>query len=265
MLNIIVCIKQVPNTDKVNFDWKKGALIRNIDDNIMNPDDYHAIELALQLKEEYQGKISIITMGPPQAEDVLKEAYSLGDVDECILVTDPRFAGSDTHVTTKILNRTIKKIGDFDIIITGFETIDGNTSQVSYQLAEIFDIPHITQSHNVSIENNNAIIERLFGHEYQKVKVKLPILIAVKRGSNTVRHPKLVNIKKSIQKEIKILKMEDIGGNEEEYGIMGSPTITIEGEIISHKRKKQEFEGTPDEKIDQLILKLKKYGFLNSY
>lgn len=263
MVEIFVCIKQVPNTDNVKFDWKKGALIREGIENIMNPDDYHALEMALQLKEKYGGSITAITLGPPQAEEILRGAYAMG-VDKCVLITDKRFAGSDSLVTSKILSRAIQKLGEFDFIITGFQTIDGATGQVSYQLSEIFKIPHLTQVNNIQLEGKCIIVNRLFGHEYQKVKLSLPVLIAAKRESNKVRYPKLIDIKTSIEKKIIILTMDDIGGRPEEYGFAGSPTITLEGEIIQHKRKQQKFEGSIDEKVEQVVMKLKKYGFLKN-
>ena len=262
-LNIIVCIKQVPSTDKVNFNWKTGSLIRDNIENILNPDDRNAIELALEIKEKYGGKVIAITLGPPQAEEVLREAYAMS-VDHCILITDKNFAGSDSLVTSKILTRAINKIGKFDIIITGFQSIDGSTNNVSYQIAELLKIPHFTQIDEIKIENNSVLVSRLYGHEYQKVKSNLPILIATKRESNIVRYLKLINIKKSFEKEIEVWNMDDIGGTENEYGFKGSPTITLKGELITQKRKKQEFQGTIEEKANALILKLKKYGFLRT-
>jgi len=116
MKNIVVCVKQVPNTDKVEFDWEKGVLIRENIDSIMNPDDQHAIELALSFKEKYGGKITVITLGPAKAEEILWEAYAYG-VDDCILISDESFSGSDTLITTKILSRCITKLGEIDGIV----------------------------------------------------------------------------------------------------------------------------------------------------
>ena len=190
MIRIIVCIKQVPITDRVSFDWKNGGvLIRDNVESIMNPDDLHAIELALQLKEQYGGEIVAISMGPSQAEEILREALAFG-VDKCVLITDEKFKGSDTLATTKILYNSIMKLGKFDIIMTGFKTIDGGTAQVSYQLAERFNIPHITKIHKIEIKDNTVIVDRLYGHEYQKVKTNLPVLLSVKSKSANfkVRH-----------------------------------------------------------------------------
>ncbi len=261
-MKIIVCIKQVPEKN-VKMDWKHGRLIREDSSNTLNPDDYHALELALQLRDRYGGEITAVTLGPPQAKDILREAYSFG-VDNCVLITDPIFAGADTYATSKTLHRAIKKIGNFDIIVTGMKSSDGDTGHVSYQLSEFFKIPHITQIHTIEIEGKNAIIERIYGHEFQKVSVSLPIIIASSRTTNRVRYPKLKDIKYSFDKDIKTLTFRELGGIQEEYGQMGSPTITLEGELFHHKRKNEVFEGSIDEKVESLVSKLKKYNMLGS-
>lgn len=263
MLKIAICIKQVPNSDNVKFNWKKGALIRKNIENMLNPDDYHAIELGLQLKERYGGEITVLTLGPQHAEEVLREAYAFS-CDKCVLITDPVFAGSDSLITSKILYKTINKLGKFDVILTGFETTDGNTSQVSYQLSEFFAYPHLTQikSVDVQLEEKIIIAERLYGHEYQKIRSPLPVIIACNRETNVVRYPKLKDIKHAFEKPITIITSNDIDGDTEQYGASGSPTKTIQGEITVHKRKKEVFKGDLDEKVDETIKKLKKYGII---
>ncbi len=263
MVDVVVCIKQVPEKD-VKMNWEKGTIVRGNAKNILNPDDYHAIELGLKIIEKYGGNILAITLGPPQSKEILREAYALG-VNRCVLVSDPKFAGSDTLITSKILYRAIKKVEpNFDIVITGRKSIDGDTGNVSYQLAEFFDIPHFTQIHKIDLEEKCAIVERIFGHEYQKVNANMPIIIAADRHTNSVRFPSLKKIKHSYAKEIQLIKMEDIGGSEEEYGLKGSPTITLEGKLFQHKRKKHIFQGNLEEKVDKLINKLKKYNMLGN-
>jgi electron transfer flavoprotein beta subunit len=264
MIKICVCIKQTPDVDKmdkIDFNWKKGAIERKKTDNILNPDDLHAIEFALQLKDKNNGEITVITMGPPPAEEILREAFGYG-VDKGVLITDPCFSGSDCLITTKILSQTIKKLGNFDVIVTGFESIDGGTGQIHYQLSEALQIPHITQIHNIQIENGIAYIERLFGHEYQKVKANLPILIAVQKEMKKVRFAKLLYIKNCFEKPIMTITRKDLEGDESEYGQTSSPTITVEGSVFEQKRKRQVLEGDTEDKIEQLVLKLKKYEIL---
>ena len=139
MLNIIVCIKQVPGTGNVDIDKTTGTLNRKETENIINPDDLHALELALYLKEHYESFITVLTMGPDTAEDILYEAYAMG-ADKCVLLSDERFRGADTYATSLTLSRAIRKLGDYDLVSTGMAAIDGNTSHVGYQLSEFLNI-----------------------------------------------------------------------------------------------------------------------------
>ncbi len=261
MLSILVCIKQVPDTQKALFDPRTGSIDRSAAGNIMNPDDLHALEMALSVGDDYDAIITALTMGPPQAADVLSEAYALG-VDRGVLISDPRFAGSDSLVTGKILSRAIEKLGPFDIIMTGCEAIDGNTGHVGYQLSEFLRIPLLTQIHKFHISSGQAIIERLYGHEYQKIRVALPLLITVGKTANRVRIPRLADIRNCADRAVRIMTMDDIGGGENEYGAAGSPTVVIDTEIFSHKREREFFTGTIDDKVDNLIHKLKKQNIL---
>lgn len=261
MLSILVCIKQVPDTQKALFDPKTGVIDRNTADNIVNPDDLHALEMALSLKDECGASITALTMGPSQAADVLAEAYALG-VDRGVLISDPRFAGSDSLVTGKILSRAIEKLGPFDIIMTGCEAIDGNTGHVGYQLSEFLRMPLLTQIHKLRVSPDQVIIERLYGHEYQKIRVDLPVLITAGKTANRVRTPRLADIRTCAEREITVLTMDDIGGEAREYGAAGSPTVVIETELFSHRRERELFAGTVDEKVDKLIHKLKKQNIL---
>jgi len=261
MLSIIVCIKQVPETQKALFDPKTGIIDRNCTENIMNPDDLHAVEMALSIKDTYGANITAVTMGPLQAADVLSEAYALG-VDNCLLISDDRFAGSDSLITSKVLSRAITRLGDFDIIITGCEAIDGNTAHVGFQLSEFLEIPLLTQIHNFQIDSGHAIIERLYGHEYQKIRIRLPLLLAINKNTNRVRIPRLCDIRTCTDREITVMSMNDIGGSAQEYGTAGSPTMVIETELFSHKREREVFTGDCNEKADMLIHKLKKHNIL---
>ena len=261
MLKIVVCIKQVPDTLNAVFDPKTGAIDRSGTENIMNPDDLHAIEMALSIKDKYGARITALTMGPLPASDVLAEAYALG-VDECVLVSDRRFAGSDTLVTARILSRVLSIRGGFDIVITGVEAIDGNTSHVGFQLSEFLRIPLVAQIHEFQLENGRALIERQYGHEYQKIRVPLPLLLAVGKKINRVRIPRLSDIRCCADKPIVTVTMEDIGGSPEDYGSAGSPTVVLQTEIFSHKRGREILEGGLNDTVDTLIHKLKKHDIL---
>jgi electron transfer flavoprotein beta subunit len=261
MLSIAVCIKQVPDTQKARFDPKTGTIDRCGTDSIMNPDDLHALEMALSVRDRYGAAITALTMGPPHAADVLDEAYALG-ADSCVLVTDPGFAGADSLVTSKTLARALRNLGAFDIVITGCEAIDGNTGHVGFQLSEYLGIPLIAQIHKFDVTDGHAVIERLYGHEYQKIRVEYPLLLAIGKNSNRVRIPRLADITACLDKKIVTLSMSDLGGEQQEYGNAGSPTVVIETELFSHKRSREVFPGSLNDKADQLIHRLKKHNIL---
>lgn len=259
MLSIITCIKQVPDTQRARMSG--GDVDRSGGDNIMNPDDLHAIEMSLSLRDLYGGTITAVTMGPHQAGDVLYEAYALG-VDRCILITDPAFAGSDTLATSRVLARAVALLGAFDIVVTGREAVDGNTGHVGYQLAEFLSVPHITGIHGIRISDGHAEIERLYGHEYQSIRVRLPVLLAIGRDVNRVRTPRLCDIALSEEKTITSMGLAEIGGSVEDYGAVGSPTRVIATELFSHERGREHLSGSLDEKVEQLIMRLKKNEIL---
>ncbi len=243
-------MKQVPGTQKVQVDPKTGSLIRKGIENITNPDDLHALELALQLKDNYDAEITVITMGPPQAKDILYEALSLG-ANSAILISDHALAGSDTWVTSNVLIKAIKKLGRFDLIMCGVEAIDGNTAQVPYQISEALKIPLITQINEIKLEEASRssdqisfFIDRIKGHEKQQIRVKTPFLITANKYLNKVRYPNLLDVKKAFEKEIKLWSCVDLGLKSEETGQKGSLTEVVSMEVVSHKRKNEILEGS---------------------
>lgn len=260
-LNILVCVKQVPDSHNVKVDRRSGLLLRTGETSIMNPDDAHAMELAVSLRERYGGEVVAMTMGPDHASDVLYEACALG-ADHAVLVTDERFAGSDSYVTGKILSRSIEHFGKFDIIITGVEAIDGSTASVGFHIAEFLGITLLRQVHRIDIIDGSVEVERLCGHEFQKVRVKLPVIIAANKETNSVRFPSLSDISSCYEKHIHRISMEDIGGKEEEYGLKGSPTIVVDSESFSHRRGREKIEGTTEEKAEALIHEMKRLDIL---
>lgn len=261
MLNIIVCIKQVPKTGNVKIDKATGTLNRKDTENIINPDDLHALELALYLKEQYKSFITVLTMGPENAEDILYEAYAMG-VDKCVLLSDERFRGADTYATSLTLSRAIEKLGSYDLILTGMTAIDGNTSHVGYQISEFLNIPLITQINDIEIIEKYAVIKRLYGHEYQKIEVDFPTLLASDKETNKVRFSRFSDINLCFGKKITNMSFEDIGGLENDYGLKGSPSVVLKTEVFTHKRKHKRIKGNLDEKVDKFISILKKQNIL---
>lgn len=226
-MNIIVCIKQVPNTTDVRIDPITNTLIREGVESVINPFDAYAIEEAVRLKERFGGKVTVITMGPPQAENALKEAISLG-CDEAILVSDRKFAGSDTWATSYTLAAAIRKIGVFDVIICGKQASDGDTAQVGPGISAHLDIPQVTYIKKIEdISAKAAKVERMTEEGYDIVETPLPCLFTVVKEINTPRLPSLKGMMRA--KSAKIVKWtaHDIGADPKSLGLDGSPTRVI--------------------------------------
>ncbi|MFA5142712.1 MAG: electron transfer flavoprotein subunit beta/FixA family protein [Candidatus Omnitrophota bacterium] len=226
-MNIIVCIKQVPNTTDVKIDPVTNTLIRDGVESVINPFDSYAIEEGVRLKERFGGKVTVISMGPPQAETALKEAISLG-CDEAILVSDRKFAGSDTWATSYTLSAAIRKIGLFDVIICGKQASDGDTAQVGPGISTHLDIPQVTYVKKIEeISGNKAKVERMTEEGYDVVEAPLPCLFTVVKEINTPRIPSLKGMMKA--KSAKVIKWtaEDIKADPKSLGLDGSPTRVV--------------------------------------
>lgn len=224
-MNILVCIKQVPGTNKVEVDEKTGVLKRDGVESKMNPYDLYALETALQIKERIGGNITVITMGPNQAESIIREAYMMG-VDEGFIVSDRAFAGADVLATSYTLSQGIKIIGDFDLIICGKQTTDGDTAQVGPAIAEHLDIPHVAWVGRIEeVDNKRIIVEQELADSIEVVELTFPCLITVEKG---IFQPRLPSYRKKLEtcnKPVKILTLKDFTGqNENHYGLKGSPT-----------------------------------------
>lgn len=226
-MHIIVCIKQVPNTTDVRIDPVTNTLIRDGVESIINPFDTYAIEEGILLKERFGGKVTVITMGPPQAEKALKEAISLG-CDEGILVSDRKFAGSDTWATSYTLSCAIKKIGAFDLIICGKQASDGDTAQVGPGISTHLDIPQVTYVKKIEeISNNKAKVERMTEEGYDIVQTPLPCLFTVVKEINVPRLPSLKGMMKAKSTAITKWTAEDIEADPKNIGLEGSPTRVV--------------------------------------
>ncbi|MCS7203474.1 MAG: electron transfer flavoprotein subunit beta/FixA family protein [Thermodesulfovibrio sp.] len=258
-MKIIVCIKQVPDVTEVRIDPQTNTLIREGVPSIMNPYDYHAIEAALQIKEFLGGKVTAITMGPPQAEEILKEAISMG-VDEAVLLTDKRFAGADTWATAYTLSKAAEKLG-FDLIICGKQAIDGDTAQVGPEMAEFLDIPHVCYVRKIEkITKEDMIVERLMDDCYEKVWLKLPALITVVKELNTPRPPSIRGRMIAKKAEIPKWGLEEIGAEEDKVGLKGSPTMVKNIFAPPPRGERRILEGTPEEQVTTLLRELRRLG-----
>ncbi|MHA1148055.1 MAG: electron transfer flavoprotein subunit beta/FixA family protein [Promethearchaeota archaeon] len=259
MLKIFVLIKQVPRLKDLRIDHKTGTILRDDTKNIINPDDLYGIELGLNLKERYGGEVTVVTMGPPQADSSLREALAMG-VDKAIHISDPVFAYSDTLQTTLILKETFDKIKDYDLIITGSKTSDSSTGQVPYQLSEALDIPLITHIYKIDIDGKTFKCQRNFGHESQNIKCDLPVLIRVVPHSNEPRHVSLLGIKKAYEQNVVKIDFNALNCPAHIDGCNKSPTNVVQTVKIQHERKHEFIEGTVKEKTEKIILLLKEYG-----
>ncbi|RXM79869.1 electron transfer flavoprotein subunit beta/FixA family protein, partial [Clostridium tetani] len=200
-MNIVVCVKQVPDTTEVKIDPVTGTLIREGVPSIMNPDDKNALEEALRLKESNGAKVTVITMGPQQAESTLREALSMG-ADEAILISDRAFAGADTLATATALSAAIKKL-DYDIVFAGRQAIDGDTAQVGPEIAENLDLPQITYVEKVEVDGEELKVRRAWEDGYENIRVKTPVLLTAIKELNEPRYMHVAHIFGAFDKEIK--------------------------------------------------------------
>ena len=259
-MKIVVCIKQVPETTEVKIDPKTNTLIREGVASIINPFDMYAIEEAIRLKERYNGITYVITMGPPQAEEALREALSMG-IDEAIHLCDKAFAGSDTWATSLVLAKAIEKIKDVDLIICGKQASDGDTAQVGPGIAAHLNLPQATyvrKIREIDLEKKVMYVERLLEGGYEVLKVELPALITVVKEINEPRLPSLRGKMRAKKQSIPIWTHKDLGLKEEEVGLKGSPTQVVKIFSPPPRAKGKIFEGDIEVCVDKLVAELKK-------
>ena len=224
-MKIVVCIKQVPDTTEVKLDPKTNTLIRDGVPSIINPDDKAGIEAALTLKEQLGGTVTVVCMGPPQADVALREALAMG-CDDAILMSDRAFGGSDPYATAHVIAAGLKTL-DYDLIITGRQAIDGDTAQVGPQIAEQLGIPQVSYAAEVkTAEDGAVVVKRQFEDRYQLLKVKTPCLITALSELAQPRYMTVSGIVNAYNKEVKVLTFEDVKNNlnPDFIGLKGSPT-----------------------------------------
>jgi len=226
-MNIIVPIKQVPETGNVKMDEETGTMIREGVEVIVNPLDLYAIECALQIKEKFNSTVKVLSMGPPKAEKAIREALSMG-CDDGILLTDRKFAGADTWSTSYVLSEAIKTMGPYDIIIAGVRATDGDTGQVGPEVAAMLDLPLGTFVSKITkIEKDSITVERLIEGGYETLKLPLPCLITVVKEISDPRLPTLRGKQAARNKEIPVKGKDDMDVVEEYLGLKGSPTRVV--------------------------------------
>lgn len=222
-MKIVVCIKQVPDTNEVKLDPVTGTLIRDGVPSIINPDDKAGLEAALSLKDSMGAEVDVITMGPPQADAVLREAMAMG-ADNAYLVTDRAFGGADTLATSTTLAAAIKKL-NYDMIIAGRQAIDGDTAQVGPQIAEHLEIPNVSYAEDIKVEGSTVIVKRQYEDRYHTVKVQMPCLITALGEMNQPRYMTPGGIFDAYRdKKVTVWGRADLDVADEAIGLKGSPT-----------------------------------------
>ncbi|MDO4564061.1 MAG: electron transfer flavoprotein subunit beta/FixA family protein [Clostridia bacterium] len=256
-MKIAVCIKQVPNTTEIKIDPVTNTLVRDGVPSIINPDDKSALEVALQIKEQTGASVSVLCMGPGQAEIALREALAMG-ADEAYLITDRAFAGSDTLATSTIISDALRLIG-YDFIIAGRQAIDGDTAQVGPQIAEHLNIPQITYCAEFTYDADKEYfrVKRQFEDRYQLLGVKSPALFTVLSGSIKPRYMNVRDIIAQDEKEIRTLTYADLKCNPENIGLSGSPTKVKSTFTKQFNSDRQLVEASPSEAAKLIAEQLK--------
>jgi electron transfer flavoprotein beta subunit len=255
-MNIVVCIKQVPDTAEVRINPETGTLIREGVPSIINPFDLHAIEAGLHIKERIKGSVIVMTMGPPQAETALRDAIAMG-ADEAVLLSDKVFAGSDTWATSFTLSKAIQKIGA-DIIICGKQAIDGDTAQVGPETAEFLNIPHISYVRKIEeITDNSITVQRLMDDGYDVVESAFPVLLTVVKELNEPRLPSLKGKMAAKKAVIQKWGQKDIMADESDLGLKGSPTQVKNIFTPEARSGRKMIEGSPEEQVEALLMELR--------
>ena len=257
-MNIIVCIKQVPGTTEIKIDPKTNTLVREGVKAIVNPFDTYALEEGVRLKERCGGKVTVITMGPPQAEEALRETISLG-ADEAVLLSDRAFAGSDTWATSYVLYKAVAKIANYDIIICGRQTLDGDTGQVGPELSEMLKIPFVSYVSKVEeIMDKYIRVQRMIEEGHEVVETTLPAVITVVKEINVPRLPSLRGSMKAKTIKITVWTAADIGAETDKAGISGSPTRVVKIFFPKREHQSEMLQGSLEEQVKKLTERLEK-------
>lgn len=258
-MDIIVLVKQVPNTTEVRLDPKTGNLIREGIESIINPDDRHALETAVRLKETLGGKVTVLSMGPPQAIDAVSEAMGMG-ADEGILLTDRAFAGADTWATSSTLGKALDKVGKFDLVICGRQAIDGDTAQIGPQVADYLKVPQVSYVFGIEeIKDKSVVVKRRLEDGFERVECDMPALLTVVGEMNTPRYPRVDRLILSCREKapIKIWNAADIGVQTRDVGLEGSLTHVIKTFAPKLERQTEMLQGDTKTAVKALFGKLK--------
>ena len=254
-MNIVVCVKQVPDTNEVKLDPVTGTLIRDGVPSIMNPDDKAGLEAALRIKDEYGAEVTVLTMGLPKADEVLREAMAMG-ADKGILVTDRVLGGADTWATSTTIAGAIRNL-DYDLIITGRQAIDGDTAQVGPQISEHLDIPVISYAQDIKIDGDSVVVQRQYDDRYHVVKAKMPCLITALSELNEPRYMTPGGIFDAYDAEVTTWGRKDLKDvDDSNLGLAGSPTKIAKASDKVRKGAGEKVTLDPEEAVSYIMDKL---------
>ena len=261
-MNIVVCLKQVPGTTEVKIDPQTNTLIRQGIKNVINPFDTYALEEGVRLKEKYGGEVTVISMGPPQAEEALRDAISVG-ADKAILLSDRAFAGADTLATAYTLTKAIEKLGQYDIIICGRQTVDGDTGQVGPEMAEMLGIPFVAYVCQIEeIAGGHIRVQRMVEEGHEVIEASLPAVITVVKEINVPRLPSLRGIARSKSAAIPVWSAGEAGVDEDMAGLSGSATRVIKVFFPQRTCQAEILQGELESQVECLVGKLKDAGLI---
>jgi electron transfer flavoprotein alpha/beta subunit len=261
-MRIIVAIKQVPDTNEVRLDPRTGTLIREGVPSIINPEDKNAIEAALSLREQLGGEVVVISMGPPQADDALREALAMG-VDRAILLTDRAFAGADTWATATTLGLAAKKLAPYDLILCGRQAIDGDTAQVGPQMAEYLNVPQITYVREFSLVDGQVRAKRTMEDGFEVLQAPLPALLTITKEANKPRYPTAPGIFRAYrEQQVERWGVADLGADPEGLGLKGSPTQVKRSFSPPPKEPGEIIKAPPAEAAKQLLGRMKQKNLI---
>lgn len=258
-MKIIVLIKQVPDTTDVQLDPKTGNLVREGIESIMNPDDRHAVEAAVGLKEMVPARVTAVSMGPAQAVDVLSEALGMG-VDEGVLLSDRAFAGADTWATSTTLGRAVEVIGDYAVVICGRQAIDGDTAQIGPQVADYLGLPHVSYVSGIeSVETDAVVVRRRLEDGYERIRCRMPALLTVIGEVNVPRYPHVGRLIDACREKapITVWNAADLGLKTAEVGLEGSLTHVVKTFAPKFRRRSEILEGDTRSVVSGLLDRLK--------
>ena len=261
-MEILVCIKQVPGSNKVEVDPVTGVLKRSGADAKMNPYDLFALETGLRLRENYGGNLSVLTMGPPQAASILYEAFAMG-ADRGALITDKKFGGSDVLATSYTLAQGIRNFGKFDIIICGLQTTDGDTAQVGPEVSEMLGVPCVCNVRAIDkVEDDHIIVDMEMSEDIEKLKVPFPCLLTVQKDIFEPRLPSYKKQKATADRKISRYSLNDMTDkNEKHYGLDGSPTCVQKIFPPTSDKVQEKWTGSAEDLSQKIYDALKKMKF----